>query len=55
VNLGPYATFIISAYGIAVLVVAGLIAWVMLDNRAQRHELAKLEARGVSRRSEKSA
>ena len=54
-NLGPHATFIIAAYAVAVLVVIGLIGWVMIDNRAQRRQLAKLEARGVSRRSEKSA
>ena len=54
-NLGPHSIFIIVAYAVAMLVVIGLIGWVMIDNRAQRRQLAKLEARGVSRRSEKPA
>ena len=54
-NLGPHASFIIAAYAGAVLVVAGLILWVELDNRAQRQRRKKLYAQGVTRRSEKSA
>jgi heme exporter protein D len=54
-NLGPHASFIIAAYAVAVLVVAGLIVWVEFDNRAQRRHLKKLQAQGVTRRSEKSA
>ena len=54
-NLGPHASFIIAAYAVAVLVVAGLILWVELDNRAQRQRLKKLHAQGVTRRSDKSA
>jgi heme exporter protein D len=34
-----------------VLVVAGLIAWVVFDHRAQTRALADLDARGVRRRS----
>jgi heme exporter protein D len=51
-NLGPHAAFIVGAYGIAVLIVVGMIAWVALDHRRQARALADLEARGVSRRSE---
>ena len=54
-NLGPHTSFIVAAYAVAVLVVAGLILWVELDNRAQRQRLKKLHAQGVTRRSEKSA
>jgi len=54
-NLGPHASFIIAAYAIAVLVVAGLIVWVETDNRAQRRKLARLAAQGITRRSGKSA
>ena len=50
-NLGPHASFIIAAYAVAVLVVAGLILWVELDNRAQRRHLKNLYAQGVTRRS----
>ena len=50
-GLGPHASFIIAAYAVAVLVVAGLIAWVLADHRAQRRLLTDLEARGITRRS----
>ena len=50
-DLGAHAGFILDAYAAAALVVAGLIAWVVLDHRAQRRALAELEARGVRRRS----
>ncbi|HLH97707.1 MAG TPA: heme exporter protein CcmD [Xanthobacteraceae bacterium] len=54
-DLGPHASFIISAYGFAVLVVAVMIAWVAIDHRQQTRRLAELEARGITRRSERSA
>jgi heme exporter protein D len=53
-DLGPHAAFIIAAYATAAVVVVGLIAWVIADHDAQRRLLADLEARGVTRRSEKS-
>ncbi len=43
--------FIVGAYAAAFVVIAGLIAWVMLDFRTQRRALADLEMRGVTRRS----
>jgi len=52
VALGPHATFILAAYAVTVLVVAGLIAWVVSDYLAQTRALADLDARGVRRRSE---
>ena len=54
-TLGPHAPFIIAAYAAAAAIVGGLIAWVMLDYRAQRRVLADLDARGVVRRSEQAA
>ena len=53
-NLGPHTDFIIAAYAIAALVIVGLIAWVELDNRAQRRRLKDLHAQGVTRRSGQS-
>lgn len=50
-NLGPHATFIVLAYASAAALVAALIAWVLIDHRAQRVRLAELEAHGVTRRS----
>jgi heme exporter protein D len=50
-DLGPHAAFIVTAYAAAVVIIGGLIAWVLLDHRAQLRKLAELEARGVTRRS----
>ncbi len=47
--------FIVAAYAAAALVVAGLVAWVMLDHRAQLRTLADMEKRGFTRRSAGSA
>jgi heme exporter protein D len=55
VNLGPHAAFIVGAYAAAAIVVAALVAWIVLDHRAQQRRLGALEARGVTRRSERSA
>jgi heme exporter protein D len=54
-NLGPHAFFIVSAYAAAALIIAAMIAWVVLDRRRQARMLADLEARGVTRRSERTA
>jgi heme exporter protein D len=54
-DLGPHAAFIVSAYGIATVIVAAMIAWIIVDHRQQLRRLADLEARGVTRRSERSA
>ena len=51
-NLGPYAAFILGAYGAAALIVTAMVAWVVIDHRRQARALADLEARGVTRRSE---
>lgn len=53
-DLGPHAAFILAAYAAAVVVIGGLIAWVLLDYRAQTRKLAELEARGVTRRSDRT-
>jgi heme exporter protein D len=50
-TLGPYAAFIVAAYTVALLIVAAMIAWVVLDHRRQVRVLADLEARGITRRS----
>ncbi len=50
-SLGPHATFIIAAYGLALGVIVALIAWIIADHRRQRRTLADLERRGVTRRS----
>ena len=53
-DLGPHYAFIVAAYAIAVLIVAAMIAWVRINYRRQIKILAELEARGVTRRSERT-
>ena len=50
-NLGPHAAFIITAYAAAIAIVAGLIAWIVLDRRHLSRILDDFEAQGISRRS----
>jgi heme exporter protein D len=50
-----HALYVTAAYGISALAIAGLIAWVLHDHRARRHELAELEASGLRRRSDRKA
>ena len=52
-NLGPNAVFIVSAYAVAILIVAAMIAWVVLDHLWQRRTLTDLEIHGVTRRSDR--
>jgi heme exporter protein D len=50
-----HVAYVTAAYGVTILVIAGIAAWLLLDSRARRRELADLEARGVRRRSAGSA
>jgi len=53
-ELGPHASCIVIADALAALVFVLLIGWVLADHRALRRRLAELEARGVTRRSERA-
>jgi heme exporter protein D len=53
--MGPYATFILAAYGAAILIVAALVGWIVLDYLWLRRVLADYEARGLSRGREVGA
>ena len=44
--------YILAAYVIAAAVIAGMTAWVVIDLKAQRRKLRRLEAQGVRRRAE---
>jgi heme exporter protein D len=46
-----HAGFVIAAYLLAALVLIAMIAWTIVDGRAQRRRIADLEARGIRRRS----
>ncbi|MGY8639128.1 heme exporter protein CcmD [Bradyrhizobium sp. 14AA] len=54
-SLGPYASFIVTSYAAAALVVVILIGWIVLDYRSQTQRLRELDRRGISRRSGRSA
>jgi heme exporter protein D len=49
--MGPHASFIVAAYAVTALVLAGLVLRAYLDHRAQTRALAELESRGSGRRS----
>ncbi len=46
-----HTAFIVAAYAVAGAVIGGLIAWVMLDYRAQLRRLGDFEKLGLTRRS----
>jgi heme exporter protein D len=46
-----YAFYVYTSYGVATFVILCLIAWVWLDGRGRRKDLAELEASGFRRRS----
>jgi heme exporter protein D len=52
--MSAHALYVTAAYGITAIVLAGLIGWILLDQRARKRELAELEAAGVRRRSDKT-
>jgi heme exporter protein D len=54
-SLGPYASFIVTSYAAAAVVVAILIGWIVLDYRNQTQRLRELEERGITRRSGRGA
>jgi heme exporter protein CcmD len=54
-SLGPYASFIVTAYMLVTLVVAILIAWIAVDYRNQTRRLRQLDESGIVRRSGRSA
>lgn len=50
-DLGPHAAFIWAAYGATALIVGGLVARAIYDERRRKEALIKLEAQGIRRRS----
>jgi heme exporter protein D len=52
---GPYATFIVTSYLAAAIVVALLIGWVIIDYRNQTRRLREFDRSGITRRSGRSA
>jgi heme exporter protein D len=54
-DLGPHAAFIWASYIIYAGVLVALVLWLVWDGSRLRSKLADLEARGVSRRSQRAA
>jgi heme exporter protein D len=54
-SLGPYASFVLTSYALATIVVLILIAWIAIDYRRQKERLRELDAAGIARRSGRSA
>jgi heme exporter protein D len=54
-SLGPYASFIVTSYLAAAIVVAILIGWILVDYRNQTERLRELDKSGVTRRSGRGA
>lgn len=50
-----HLTFVLLSYGVSLVVLSGLVAWLLIDQRTQRAELQRLEAQGIRRRSQKIA
>jgi heme exporter protein D len=50
--VSDHAGFVLAAYGVSALVIAALMLWIMLSQRARKAELAALELSGVKRRSD---
>ena len=48
-DMGPHAAFIWSSYTLMAAVLAGLIAWLVLDGRRQSRLLAEYETRSAKR------
>lgn len=53
--MSTHDLYVTAAYAITAIVLAGLIGWILLDQRARRRELAELEAAGIRRRSDKTS
>jgi heme exporter protein D len=53
-DLGPHAVFIVTAYAVTIGIIAALILLVTLERRHLARALDSFEAKGISRRSERS-
>ncbi|MEO9336234.1 heme exporter protein CcmD [Mesorhizobium sp. SB112] len=51
--MSAHALYVTAAYGVSAVAIAGLILWVLLDQRGRRRDIAELEASGARRRSDR--
>lgn len=52
--MSAHALYVAAAYGVSALAIAGLILWILADQRARKREMAELEAAGHRRRSDRA-
>ncbi|QPC90086.1 heme exporter protein CcmD [Mesorhizobium sp. INR15] len=52
--MSVHALYVTAAYAVTAVGLAGLVGWILIDQRARKRELAELEAAGVRRRSDKA-
>jgi heme exporter protein D len=50
-----HVEFIVAAYSVTAIVMAGLLVWLVADGRAVTRRLKELDARGIRRRSARAA
>ena len=48
-----HGLYVTAAYAVSAVAIAGLVLWVLLDQRARKRELIELEESGIRRRSDK--
>ncbi|KZL21768.1 Heme exporter protein D (CcmD) [Pseudovibrio axinellae] len=54
-EFGRHAEYVVAAYSMAAVVVAGLILWIRSDKSRLEKEMQALEASGIRRRSSRRA
>lgn len=52
--MSAHALYVTAAYAVSAVAIAGLVLWILADQRARKREMAELEAAGHRRRSDKS-
>ena len=52
---GPYALFVIAAYGVAALGLGGILLWIGIDRRTARAALARAERAAERQKAEPDA
>ncbi|MFC6489748.1 heme exporter protein CcmD [Nitratireductor sp. GCM10026969] len=46
-----HLAYVMAAYAISASAIAGLVVWILIDQRAQKRAFHGLDARGIRRRS----
>ena len=52
--MSTHALYVTAAYAVSAAAIAGLVLWILADQRARKREMAELVAAGHRRRSDKS-